>query len=492
MQFPFFQLPTELCDEILLRACLARGLTRAVRLKLVCSTSRQAHFDFTHYVDDADESPLEAFNQAVDLALFKTRFLDKGFYLDGWYFRKNYGFAKLFQAYISYRIRSPPLPDDARIADLRAVCHWLAAETQTDLTLVVDALSKAAIGHIGMASISDNERQKGTKYNDNEILYDENMKQARFGAATYLGHANLATKFLQEGCCPTRDSHVLPSPMFLAAWAGRADMLTLLQEHLPEFEEVERYLSHGGRFLDFRAKTGPGSIEGAAASGSLDMVRLAMFPPSRAQPDNSESDPRQYGRLDTQPRLSGCVSLALSTGSLEIYQYISSFYESDERIRRYLQSPRICQHVAFGHVDVVRYLVDQAVSIYAEETMCRLVHAASAIQTEVVDLLLERLVSLDPSLMERNLCDAMRAAADVGSLGIFRKLLDHGGADVHENWGCGFLRSAVRREHVAMVRLLLDRGVCDAKFHAGIVDMALKEGLESMADLLRGEGVVGQ
>ncbi|KAF6832996.1 hypothetical protein CMUS01_06717 [Colletotrichum musicola] len=464
---PFSKLPPEIRDEILFHACLGRGLTRALRLKLVCKD----------------------FYQAVDLALFKTRFLDKNFHLDLWYFRQNFGFVGLFQAYISFRIRRPPLPDDGRIADLRSICDWLADETKTDLTLVIDALSKAAIGHIGMASSSDNERRKGTKYNDSEILYQKIMRQARFGAAIYLGHVHLAIKFMQEGCCPARDSHVLPSPMFLAAWAGRADMLKLLQEHLPEIEEVQRYQSHGGLFLDFRAKTGPGSIEGAAASGSLDMVRLAMFPPSRAQPDNFHFDPRQYGRLDTQPRLSACVDRALSTGSLEIYQYISSFYDPEERIRRGLQ--KVWKHLTYGHVDVVRYLVDQAVSINGGEWLDthHLRSAASESQTEVVDLLLKRWGK--PRLVYLSLGPAILTTADVGSLSILRKLLQHYGADVPEHFGREILKSAVRREHVAMVRLLLDRGVCDAKFHAGIADMALEEGLESMADLLRGERVAG-
>ncbi|KAF6790763.1 hypothetical protein CSOJ01_14455 [Colletotrichum sojae] len=459
---PFSKLPTELRDEILFRACLARGLTRALRLKLVCKD----------------------FYQAVDLALFKTRFLDKNFHLDLWYFRQDFGFVGLFQAYISFRIRSPPLPDDGRIADLRSICDWLADETQTDKTLVIDALSKAAIDHIGMATQSDYARREGTRYNDNEILYHKSMEQARFGAATYLGHPHLVTKFMQEGCCPTRDSHVLPSPMFLAAWAGRADMLKLLQEHLPEIEEVERYQSHGGRFLDFRAKRGPGSIEGAAASGSLDMVQLAVFPPSRTQPDNFEFDPRQYGRLDTQPRLSACVDRALSTGSLEIYRYISSFYDPEERIRRDLQ--KVWRHLTYGHVDVVRYIVDQAVSIHGGEWLDthHLWKAATESQTEVVDLLLERWIK--PSWVDRFLEPAILAAANVGSLTIVRMLLDRG-VTVDEERGRELLRLAVRREHVAMVRLLLDQGVCDARFHADIIDMALEEGLESMADLLRGE-----
>ncbi|KAF6809896.1 hypothetical protein CPLU01_15419 [Colletotrichum plurivorum] len=417
-----FKFPPELRDEILFRACLARGLTRALRLKLVCKT----------------------FRHAVDLTLFRTRFLDEPVYLDGWCFRENFGFAELFQAYISFRIRSPPLPDDGRIADLRSVCRWLAAETQTDVSLVIDALSKAAIGPIGMASMSDNERRKGT-------------------------------------------NHVLPSPMFLAAWAGRADMLTLLQEHLPEFEEVKRYLSHGGRFLDFRAKTGPGSIEGAAASGSLDMVRLAMFPPSRADPNDFHFDPYQHGRLDTQPRLRACLSRALDTGSSEIYKYISSFYDRDARMRHDLGRWTIGKHSRFGHVDVVRYLLDQGA---AEKSTgpCSLVYAAKASQVEVVDLLLKG--GVHPNVVDPFQGPAVLGAANVGSLTIVRMLLDRG-ATVDEERGRELLRSAVRREHVAMVRLLLDRGVCDAKFHAGIVDMALEEGLESMADLLRRERVTG-
>lgn len=410
--------------------------------------------------------------------------LDKRIYLDGWYFRKNFGFVEIFQAYIRYRIRGAPLPDDGRIADLRAVCRWLAAETATDPAIVIDALSKAAIGHIGMASM-DSGRRRGTEYNHNETVYEKNMQQTRFSAAVYLGHAHLATKFMQEGCCPTRDSHVFPSPMFLAAWAGRADMLCMLQEHLPEIEEVERYQSFDGRFLDFRAKTGPGSIEGAAASGSLDMVKLAMFPPSRADPDDFSFDPHRFGRLDTQPRLSACLSRSLSTGSLEIYRYISSFYKQEARMRHDLNPWTICKHSMFGHVDIVRHLLDLGAGrlIGEMDEECCLVQAASAGQVEIVDLLLER--GADPDLIEAGQGPAVQAAADVGSLTILRRLLDRG-ASVDEERRCRLLSSAVRREHTAMVQLLLDRGFRETEFFWVVVEVALDGGLKSMMDLLLG------
>jgi len=79
-------------------------------------------------------------------------------------------------------------------------------------------------------------------------------------------------------------------------------------------------------------------------------------------------------------------------------------------------------------------------------------------------------------------------AAEVGSLAIFRKLVDVG-ADLNRiETGYRALVKAVHLEHTAMVELLLASGVNIGDYGGSIVEWASLQGLNSMVELLQREG----
>jgi len=61
-------------------------------------------------------------------------------------------------------------------------------------------------------------------------------------AATYLGYMPLVRNLLAQGYDPlSTASRMFPAPMLIAAWAGQADILQLMQEQLPDPEEGKYY-----------------------------------------------------------------------------------------------------------------------------------------------------------------------------------------------------------------------------------------------------------
>lgn len=144
-------------------------------------------------------------------------------------------------------------------------------------------------------------------------------------ATAYLGYLDLAKELLAEGCCLTRASYMFSSPMQLAAFGGKTDMVMLFQDHL-ELQRIEKernksknvnYESDDNIVQRVRT-TGFGAMTGAALRGDVDMVRLVLSP-------YYCPDEREYGEL--RKYISNVVLLA--TGSLEVVQYIQSRFGTD-------------------------------------------------------------------------------------------------------------------------------------------------------------------
>ena len=84
-------------------------------------------------------------------------------------------------------------------------------------------------------------------------------------------------------------------------------------------ELVDRILYFGifsralqGSFASFRSKIWPGLFEGAAAGDGIDMVQLALYPPSRAiRPPNANSvgDDREASVGETAPNAELVIGL---------------------------------------------------------------------------------------------------------------------------------------------------------------------------------------
>ena len=91
-------------------------------------------------------------------------------------------------------------------------------------------------------------------------------------AATYFGCKPLVQDLFHQGYYPLDNNELLPCPMCIAAWSGKADLLQLMQQALPDLEGP----SPTQPYAYFRSKIGPGSLEGADSWGDIDMVRLAL------------------------------------------------------------------------------------------------------------------------------------------------------------------------------------------------------------------------
>jgi hypothetical protein len=140
--------------------------------------------------------------------------------------------------------------------------------------------------------------------------------------------------------------------MQLAAWAGNADMLGLFQEHLPEFEETSpRYLLD---HRNWRGKTGPGSIKGALLRGGMNMVRLAVYPPSRATPDNVDFSGQPFGYVGPESKPGFDLLDALFFAKTwEGFQYINAFFKESIFLSKNSCSVLLARYAELGNMEMV-------------------------------------------------------------------------------------------------------------------------------------------
>ena len=468
-------LPSELIDKILLCAVLTRGVKRALRLRLVCSefsflSAFQSFLQLTDYI--------ERFSRDICPALYQSRLLDSfqtGRILSEWYIRNDHGMSTFWHSYLVYRVLNGTNPPQHRFLDIRQVAERICEDTGADLASTVETLCWPAL-------------QQGTNPGSDAILEREpsNPGLNLLCVAAYLNLIPMAKRLLQEGHSPTGDSRLFSSPMRLAAWAGNTHMLELFQEHMPELEGFDPALLRN----DWRGKVGPASIMGAAIRGDVDMVRLAVYPPSRATPSSTDFIDQPFGSVDRRSDIGNPLHLAQSaTKNVEVYKYLEKFFAEPSDL-----SLSLAKHARLGNLEMVRYLLDAGADTRG---ICRrdgnpVVEACRWCHEDVVDLLLER--GADPNFdgdKERIQGDnPVAMAAEAGSLAIVRKLIDVGADLGRIETGYRALYKAVHLEHEAMVKLLLKSGVDLGDYGDGgpLLESAMSEGLDSMVELLQQEG----
>ncbi|KAI0852430.1 ankyrin [Daldinia vernicosa] len=388
-----------------------------------------------------------------------------------WYIRTQYGAADLWHSYFVYRVQSKNGPHVRCFVEIRHLAESLCRQTQAEYTEMVDILCWLALErYVGAQGYREDRPHDGDT---------PDLGQKLLGAAAYLDNLPLVRQLLSDGHCPTVNNHIIPSPMQLAAWAGNVDMLKLLQEHLPDFENIPFEAD------SWRSKTGPGSIKGASTRGDMNILRLAIYPPSRVTPDSKDFAGYPFGRVDPYSQQGGDLRSALLCAKTpEIFQYIQRFFQDPGVDNRFL----LVRYAELGNVDMVRYLLDAGVDINGGERLnCNpLSCAARYWHEDIVDLLLKR--GADPNyqtVQQRG--SPLRAAAMSGSMTIVRKLIDSGAKSIDNDWWPLF--EAIRLEHTAMVRLLLDLNIGDAAARSQILKLALDLGLDSMVELLQQRGV---
>lgn len=356
--------------------------------------------------------------------------------------------------------------------------------TETDFDKIVDGLCWIAL-EIGARCPGQRELWVDHNGRRND---PHNPRLNLLSAAAYFGHLGLSKQLLDDGCCPTQND-LFPSPIQLAAFAGNAEMVILFQEHLPDIEDEYT----GDRFTDWKANTGLGAIYGAALRGDMDMLRLAIYPPSRATPHTSDFHGQKVGEVDPRSYSGRVLREAQSlTRSWEVFEYITSLLHPSH--------PRSTTFVAVnaerGNTEMVQRLLDAEWLMdpryprdgnnYAVFARTSLIRATRGFHEDIVELLLKRGADPNDHHMPERFGSALSAAAAVGSMRMVRKLMEYGAKiGVHERQQRLMLQKALLAEHTEMVNFLYDQGLLDRKCPESIRKRIEEEGLESMLEVLK-------
>jgi len=235
-------------------------------------------------------------------------------------------------SYLLYRVQNVTEPHQRRFLDIRKVSERVCEESSTnrDLVRTMETLCWPALHTARQPSTN-------TKIEAKPLSPDLDL----LCAAAYLNLIPLAKRLLKEGHRPTSKSHLFPSPMRLAAWAGNADMMILFQESLPEYDE----------------KGLRESLIGAAIRGDIKLARLAAYPPSRATPDSTDVAGEQFGKMHFARGAGYALSRAQwYTRNFEVYQYFDSFFA--EPIDGMPLASLCRNHARLGNLEMVRSLLD--------------------------------------------------------------------------------------------------------------------------------------
>ncbi|TVY84060.1 Ankyrin repeat domain-containing protein [Lachnellula suecica] len=460
-KFLLLDFPAELVQKILFHMVIARGVKRALRLRLVC----------------------KLFSYEIQPALFESRLLDKfdtSKILADWYTQNDHGASKLWHSYLAYRVHIGTSPSQPRFLAIRQVAERVRAETGADLELTISSLCWPALLP-GTASGTDSVLAKQPVDQELDLLC----------AAAYLHLVPLARRLIQEKVSPTAESQLFSSPMRLAAWAGNSQILEMFQEHLPELEGIDP-----NRVNDpcSRWKVGPASMEGAAIRGDMEMVRLAVYPPSRVNPNFTDLTGQIYGNANGSRHMGNALFQAqYATKNFEVYRYFDKFLAMPTKDHF---TWTLTRYASRGNLEMVRYALDAGADIRGSSgregnplsIACRRCHK------DVVDLLLER--GADPNFEgDEGITQGETAiimAACGGSLDIVRKLVDHGADLRRERMGMEVcfiaLCRAVAIEHTEMVKFFLGSGIDLDIYGEALLKTALDRGLDSMAEIFRREG----
>ncbi|CAH0050890.1 unnamed protein product [Clonostachys solani] len=447
-------LPEEIVDNILQQAILVRvwpiqtsrqydspsGIPRVLRLRLVCKT----------------------FNAMFRPALFATRIFDTYLPISAdqatqtlryWPIRSNHGAQQLWHAYLVYRVQNEPDPLAHRYFEVRTAAERLFNTKLTGLSLqsIIDSLCWLALTSVAG-------RVAPKSYPDHFVIKD-GPDVNLLSAAAYLNCQDVVKSLLAEGIDPTQHDDLFPAAIEAAALAGHADLLQILQESLPDIVHppADRAANPRG-FIGHptlptvlcKGKADPQAVVGAAMNGDTDLLKMALYPPSRSDLQSTDYFEQPHGKV-VERSLPGLTLRAamLHSKSLGVYRILSDFFaQNKEPFPACHRLDRFCE---FGNLEIVKHLLDTGVSINSWRRprypsplheACRHGHEA------IVDLLIERGAHINQR------CGRFRtplyAAVSGGFITIAQKLIDKGA-----KCDLDVLKKSLSSEYPAMTRLLL-------------------------------------
>ncbi|KAF7861958.1 hypothetical protein EAF04_007839 [Stromatinia cepivora] len=447
----FLDLAPELIHKILLEAVFIRGVRRSLKLKLVC----------------------KRFSKDVQFALFESQILDSYstcYLLSDWYIRKDQRASNFWHSYLVYRVQYHSDSCQSRPNQLRRVAETLCAETGDDLKATIETLCWPAL-------------EEGTCCGEFESpsKSQDDFELDLLCAAAYLNVIPVVKRLIDGKYSPFSSSPLFGPVMRLAAWAGNTHILEYLQQKTVELEGLEsRSALLDGYYY---------SVTGAARSGDLDMVRLAVFPPSRTTRESMDLMVKSFLHVDRGSKDAYAIFRSdSSTRNLEVYKYLEGFYEKPvSELRGDLE-----KHAHLGNLEIVRYILDGGINIRVWPGQIFLAAACRGNHEDVVDLLLER--GANPIFGCKNQSRLGWLGDQIVSIGakarnspIVRKLLNRGATLNHIRTNDSALRWAVSSEDTVMLKMLLALDIDLETWGVNMLSIAAQCGADSMVDLLQTE-----
>ncbi|KAI0882253.1 ankyrin repeat-containing domain protein [Annulohypoxylon maeteangense] len=520
-------LPVEIFHNILFFAVLSRGLVRALRLKLVC---RQ----FYHAIGPVlfrTQLPVHVLRSSHSVAIWRTC--------------NRHGAEKFWHDYVSYRVRCETDPNVGRCFEMRRVVEEYCVRTGGDFDSTLDSLCWAVFDRVfaidepdspdlsnsfnepdpldsldepGLPdsanepdlsnssdepdlpdsanepdlSSSDDEPDSYSYSSDSsdEIKPEyqnesPNIDYDILSAAAHLGDLKVAEQLINEGLCPLIRTALFKEPVFYAAFAGHPEMLKLFHKHTFTCRSTRSY-----GFFNL-------AIEGANERGDMGIIRLLVSLYGQTVPDRL-SGPGRYINFWSFPmhdhadlfKLEGYFIRQHKSNLLENAKLGNlnavrdilhlSRYSGDQDIWRQRRSPVPWNEYYFHSTSAIDK--DRAY-------IGPLMEAVSRGHEKIVELLLDH--GIDPNFYTKH--DTYRdfrspeyksplvVAAARGSFAIMRKLLDYD-ADITKFY-YRIAGLTLLQEHTAMLKFVLKKGGYSKQLKARLKGLALKEGLESMAEV---------
>ncbi|CAH0000049.1 unnamed protein product [Clonostachys byssicola] len=381
-------------------------------------------------------------------------------------------------------------PTIHRYVEVRCIAESVCC-TGSDLRDTVDALC-----WLGLGVTLGRGWEKSVRRGD-----IRNQELSLLSAAAFVGNVTLVECLLETGIDPTQSDGIFPSAIEAAALAGNLEIFQMIQESLPDTVEPARdeasrpqsFLHHYSLSdIHNKGKADIQGVVGAAMNGDMELLEMALYPPSRADPNSTayfEYIPTEpitfHQQLKTQRLLERAQFFAKNW---EVYSRLASLLpEPSASLRRGL----IRRFAEYGNLNIVRNLLDNGCHVDGEAAVRRAGHRGTPLylasrygNADVVDLLLERGADVEKTRLNnfRPLLGAIKS----GNIYIVQKLLKYGAKcypyDIVE---------ALLSEYEKMVDLLLGQYTEDC-LYAGMGSELAKEmsryGLSSMLKLLHDRG----
>uniref|UniRef100_A0A8H7NES4 F-box domain-containing protein n=1 Tax=Bionectria ochroleuca TaxID=29856 RepID=A0A8H7NES4_BIOOC len=382
--------------------------------------------------------------------------------LSYWQTRTDDGAQKLWHSYIAHMVQKgvnpsvrylPNAPEISWCAEIREISQLICDRfPHSDLSDTIEALcwlgfggEMGGLGHLWY--INSHVAQLPVEL-QGEFRRNINL----LSAAAYLNHLPLARELLAEHADPTLNDFLFPAPIEAAARGGNIEMLQLFQEVLPEPEpEPEPKQKHpleiiGGfpEYLDedvpelplhstmgsvpCTGKADPRAVVGAAATGNLQVLEAALYPPSRSDINNSDYFGQPYGRVNPYSRPGRALkSIMVHSKTWQVYSRLASFFH-DFYISQPAEAAFHLQMFAeFGSYKMVKNLLERGVAWQgSNRRYAPPMHAAARHgRGDIVDLLIQHGADINQpgrSLFKSPLYQAVKGR----SIKIVQKLLDMG------------------------------------------------------------------